>query len=244
MSEESKTNLDEDISSDKIKDSENDDSIKEDIIFCSKCGLKNSSLSKYCSSCGNSLKSIEDNIKETANSIKSAINNSEPYKNLVGVNSDSSNTASWNNKDMVDFIQKNPEYYIPKFEKMQKYEKSTSWNWASFFLSSLWFLYRKMYTYGFGIMVLSFILSYIPFIGSILRLAIPILAGIFGNSIYLKHIEKNLSELNNLDEDVKHRVILSRGGVNLVLPIALCVVIFLLISIVILFGAVAMISYY
>jgi len=78
---------------------------------------KKSSSSKYCSSCGNNLKNIED-------SIKSAINNNQTYKKLVGFDANSTINASWDNKDMVDFIQKNPEYYIPKFEQIQKYGKS------------------------------------------------------------------------------------------------------------------------
>lgn len=162
----------------------------------------------------------------------------EPFKE------DTSNKASWDNKDMVDFIQKNPEYYIPKFEQMQQYEKSTSWNWASFFIFPLWLLYRKMYAYGFGVMVLSFVLSYIPFIGIISALAIPILGGLFANSLYLKHIEKNLGELNNLNADARHRVILSKGGVNLALPIVVFVLTGLLAGIAGFIGFIAMLSYY
>lgn len=233
MSDENKLDLDKDTSTDDM-----------DIIFCSKCGLKNSSTSKFCSSCGNNLKNIEDNIRETTQNIKSAINNSETYKNLVGVNSSSSHKASWDNKDMVDFIQKNPEYYIPKFEQMQDYEKSTSWNWASFFIFPLWLLYRKMYAYGFGVMVASFILSYIPFIGFISAFAIPILGGLFGNSLYLKHIEKNLGEISTINEEARHRVILSRGGVNLALPIIVLLASTVLAFIVGMIGAIAMLGYY
>ncbi|MBQ8999251.1 MAG: zinc-ribbon domain-containing protein [Clostridium sp.] len=47
MSDENKTNLDQNVNQ--------TSSIKKDIVYCSKCGLKNSSSSKYCSSCGNNL---------------------------------------------------------------------------------------------------------------------------------------------------------------------------------------------
>ncbi|MGL5347068.1 MAG: zinc-ribbon domain-containing protein [Peptostreptococcaceae bacterium] len=244
MSDENRLDLDKDTSTDEVETLEQNSVTEEEYIFCSKCGIKNSSTSKFCSSCGNNLKNIEDNIRETTQNIKSAINNNETYKNLVGINSSSSHKASWDNKDMVDFIQKNPEYYIPKFEQMQEYEKSTSWNWASFFILPLWLLYRKMYAYGFGVMVASFILSYIPFIGFISAFAIPILGGLFGNSLYLKHVEKNLGEISNINEEARHRVIISKGGVNLVLPIVMLVVTSILASIVGIIGAIAMFGYY
>ena len=229
MSDENKTNLDQNV--------HQTSSIEKDIVYCSKCGLKNSSSSKYCSSCGNNLKNIED-------SIKSAINNNQTYKKLVGFDANSTINASWDNKDMVDFIQKNPEYYIPKFEQIQKYGKSTSWNWASFFFGYMWFLYRKMYAYGFGLMALSFILSYIPFIGIVVALGLPILTGLFGNSIYLKHIEKNLQEVSNLNEDTRHRIIINKGGVNIALPIIIYVVIFILVLILEAVSALLLFSFY
>lgn len=250
MTEQNKTILNKDSNSDQVNLEEvtptNDDIVyqEDNVIYCSKCGTKNQSSSKYCSSCGNSLKNIEDNIRETTNSIKSAINNSDTYRNFISVNSSEFTNASWNNKDMVDFIQKNPEYYIPKLEEMQKYKKSTSWNWASFFLLPWWLLYRKMYAYGFGVMVLSFILSYIPFIGFISLIAIPILGGLYGNSIYLKYIEKNLAEFRGLNEDARHRVILSKGGVNIALPIIIFIVSIIFASIAGFIGAIAMLSYY
>lgn len=247
MSEEIKSNSNEDVtkeSNESNESKEQDSSVNQDVVFCSKCGEKNSSSSKFCSKCGNNLKTIEGNIKETTENLKSAISNNETYKNLVGVSKNSSNKASWDNKDMVDFIQKNPEYYIPKFEQMQKYEKSTSWNWASFFIFPLWLLYRKMYTYGFGLIILSFLLSYIPVIGVISTIAIPILGGLFGNSIYLKYIEKKLEEISNLNDDVKHRVIISSGGVNLALPIVMCLFIVIIYFTLVIFSAIAILSYY
>ncbi|MGL5312474.1 MAG: DUF2628 domain-containing protein [Peptostreptococcaceae bacterium] len=249
MSEENKVNPTEETTTEQInqeqtENTQNDFQSESDTIFCSKCGCKNSTASKFCMSCGNNLKGIEDNIKETTESIKTAINNSSTYKNFVGINPNSTNKASWDNKDMVDFIQKNPEYYIPKFEEMQTYQKSTSWNWASFFIFPLWLLYRKMYAYGFGLMVLSFILSYIPAINVISFIAVPVLGGLFGNSLYLKYIEKKLGELSNLNEDARHRVIISSGGVNLALPIVMVIVTSLLSIIFGIFGAMAMLLYY
>lgn len=216
----------------------------ENVIYCSKCGKKNDISSKFCIDCGNTLKSIEDNIKSTTKNIKESINHNETFKNFVNPNSSFSNKASWNNKDMVDFIQKNPEYYIPKFEQIQEYNKSTSWNWASFFLGPLWLLYRKMYVYGFGLMILAFILSYVPFIGWVLPIVCCVCYGLYGNYLYLKHVEKNLDEFKHLNEDARHRVIISKGGVNLALPIIIGLLSSGILFFIGMFSAMAMFMYY
>ncbi|MGL5695080.1 MAG: DUF2628 domain-containing protein [Peptostreptococcaceae bacterium] len=213
-------------------------------VFCSKCGAKNEFNAKFCVECGNNLKTIEDNIKNTTQNIKDTINNNETFKSFVNSSSSDSNKASWNNKDMVDYIQKNPEYYIPKFEQIQEYNKSTSWNWASFLLGPLWFLYRKMYAFGFGFMVLAFILSYIPFIGWALPLACSVCYGIYGNDLYLKHLCKNLDEIKHLNEDAKHRVIISKGGVNLALPLIMAFFTSGIFFVIFIFSTMAMFMYY
>ena len=93
-------------------------------------------------------------------------------------------------------------------------------------------------------MALSFILSYIPFIGVLVALGLPILTGLLGNSIYLKHIEKNLQEVSNLNEDTRHRIIINKGGVNIALPIIIYVVIFILVLILEAVSALLLFSYY
>lgn len=205
-------------------------------VFCSKCGQENLSSDKFCSSCGNSLKSIEDSIKDTTNNIKDAITSNETYKKFTNLNVEGSMKADWDNNDIINFIQKNNEYYIPKFKEMQDFEKSTSWNWASFFLTSNWLFYRKMYGYGAGLIVANIIFACIPFIGWILNIGTCVACGLYGNSLYLKHIQKQLDSIKDLREDVKHRSILTKGGTNLVLPLVITFVLPILAIILIFLG--------
>ncbi|GAA0702159.1 hypothetical protein GCM10008904_08580 [Paraclostridium ghonii] len=205
-------------------------------VFCSKCGHKNSSPGKFCSSCGNSLESIEGSIKDDATNSKDTITNNETYTNLTDISGDVCLKVDWENNDMVNFIQKNTEYYIPKFKEMQEFEKSTSWNWASFFLAPNWLLYRKMYGYGFGLIITNVIFTFIPFLGFLLNIGTYIACGLYGNSLYLKHIQKQLSSVGGLKEDIKHRVLLSKGGTNLALPIILTCLVPILIFILLCFG--------
>ncbi|WP_250673890.1 DUF2628 domain-containing protein [Paraclostridium ghonii] len=206
-------------------------------VFCSKCGHKNSSPGKFCSSCGNSLESIEGSIKDTATNSNDTITNNETSTNLTDISGDKCLNADWENDDMVNFIQKNTEYYIPKFKEMQEFEKSTSWNWASFFLTSNWLFYRKMYGYGVGLIIANIIFAFIPFLGFLLNIGTCVACGLYGNSLYLKHIQKQLGSVEGLKEDIKHRVLLSKGGTNLALPVILTFLFIILIFILIFIGA-------
>lgn len=204
---------------------DNQDSNNMGIIYCSKCGKKNSIHSKFCVNCGNSLRSIEDSIKDTTKNIKEAITNNETYKSFTKPNYGSEYKADFDNNEMVNFVQKKAEYYIPKFKEIQELYKSTSWNWAAFFFNSWWFLYRKMYGYGFGIIVASMIISaVIPPLSLIFSIGIAILSGLYGNVVYLKHIQKELISLSSFEEDLKQRLIISRGGVNVVVPVVLVII--------------------
>ncbi|MGL5347530.1 MAG: zinc-ribbon domain-containing protein [Peptostreptococcaceae bacterium] len=205
-------------------------------IFCSQCGQEVLKSSKFCSQCGHSLKSIEDSIKDKAYNIKDSITNSETYQNFTNINGDDSIKADWDNDDMINFIQKNTEFYIPKFKDMQEFDKNTSWNWGAFFFTSNWMFYRKMYGYGVGLILANIVLAFIPFVGWLLNLATYAVCGLYGNTLYLKHIQKQLQSVDGLREDVRHRSILSKGGTNLVLPLILMFGVPLLVFILTFFG--------
>ena len=194
-------------------------------IYCSKCGKKSSKDAKFCTNCGNKLITIEDSIKNTTENIKDVIKNNETYKSFIDTSYDENSRADFDNRDMVNFIQKKVEYYIPKFKDMQELYKSTSWNWAAFFFSSWWFLYRKMYAIGFGIIIADIVIgTVIPYLSLITSIVIAVISGLYGNIAYLKHIQKQLDSFINMDEDIKQRLILSKGGVNIIIPVILAII--------------------
>lgn len=203
-------------------------------IYCSKCGKKSSKDAKFCTNCGNKLTTIEESIKNTTENIKYVIKNNETYKGFADTSYDEDSRVDFDNKDMVNFIQKKAEYYIPKFKEIQESYKSTSWNWAAFFFNSWWFLYRKMYVIGFGIIIADIVIgSVIPYLSLIASIAIAVISGLYGNIAYLKHMQKQLDSFRNMDEDTKQRLILNKGGVNIVIPVILAIItiiIFLLIG--------------
>lgn len=194
-------------------------------IYCSKCGKKSSQDAKFCTNCGNKLITIEDSIKNTTENFKEAIKNNETYKSFTDTTYDEYYRADFDNRDMVNFIQKKSEYYILKFKDIQESYKSTSWNWAAFFFNSWWFLYRKMYIIGFGIILVDIVIgSLIPSVSLIVSIALAVISGLYGNIAYLKHIQKQLDSLRNIEEDIKQRLILNKGGVNIVIPIILTII--------------------
>lgn len=51
-------------------------------------------------------------------------------------------------RDIVETVQMNSSFYLPKFKAMSGGKKKISWNWGAFFFQHLWFFYRKNYLFG------------------------------------------------------------------------------------------------
>ncbi|MEG0843740.1 MAG: hypothetical protein RRZ84_05920 [Romboutsia sp.] len=127
-----------------------------------------------------------------------------------------------NSEYLAKFIDKNFEYYIGKFDKIQMTNSKRTWNWASFLFASYWALYRKMYSLGIIVLCTNFVISYIPVIGWLCNIAIWVAMGLYGNSIYLDHINKNIGLIESNNIESKDELIKRKGGVN---PTIVCIVI-------------------
>lgn len=62
--------------------------------------------------------------------------------------------------DTVDNVSKSTQHYLDCFDKYKETGKKVSWNWSAFFFLYLWFLYRKMYLYGFLVLLGCFAFRY------------------------------------------------------------------------------------
>jgi hypothetical protein len=107
------------------------------------------------------------------------------------------------------------DYYIPKFQQMKSQNKKTSWNWVAFFFTPYWFMYRKMYGYGFAALGVAFLISLInaPII-SFLALGGYIVMGIFANYIYMQWLENNATQAKTMNEPFRTQFLQKNGGVN------------------------------
>ena len=138
---------------------------KEDNSFlvCRHCGEKNSSHSLICHKCGALLDPNDDeNDDEMPDKLPSFIeNNGNPFLFLIdpmgGVdkNKDFDGVTG---AELAKFVRANTPYYMPIFKKLK--DKNTGkFNFAAFFLTGGWYLYRKQYAMGIIISVLYFALS-------------------------------------------------------------------------------------
>lgn len=209
------------------------ESANENVIFCTQCGRKNESTSKFCNSCGSALRKNESQ----GNNLEGEINTSN-YNNYT--NSD------YSEEEMNIFLSKNQMFYLEKFDQINRTGDKKTWNWSAFLANIYWMLYRKMYVEAGLYFLANFILSFIPIIGWILSLVLWGGVGLFANSLYLDHINKKFKEINCADSNLRQTLINKYGGTNMVAPIVLLLIpivimiIFLVISVVV-FGSM---SYY
>ncbi len=156
-------------------------------------------------------------------------------------------------KEAAKFVLSNTMRYIPKFKKLNKYNKA-SWNFLAFLLPSGWFFSRKMYhngiitgvleiiatlltvpfqltCYNLGLSSMNFspqmvqkiaesmdkfpqTIVYVAFVGSVLSLAIKIVAGILGDYLYKRYAVNTIREIRETSQD-KETAFRKKGGVNI-----------------------------
>lgn len=91
---------------------------------------------------------------------------------------------------ILDLVEKNLEYYGPKFSELRQKDSKISWNWASFLFGAHWLFYRKMYTYGAAYLGISLIISFMGIFGNLLSIVLSVALGMFGNWLYMDHLGK------------------------------------------------------
>jgi len=62
--------------------------------------------------------------------------------------------------EILNFAQKNANYYLLKWRVMEITQSRISWNWASCLFGVFWLVYRKMYFYALAVMAFIFVESY------------------------------------------------------------------------------------
>ena len=177
--------------------------------YCPACGTSCRSDSAFCGSCGMKLRS----------SIQTQRNG------LLEWNSNQDNRFSQEQvADVELLIGLNVDYYISRFNDMNRLGKKSSWNWSAFLVAPLWLAYRKMYGYGVwflaGILLLSLLNSQAAYY---LTTIMYILFGIFGNYVYLCFIEKKVRQIGFLSGHERSCFVAKNGGTSITAAI-LCAV--------------------
>jgi hypothetical protein len=117
---------------------------------------------------------------------------------------------------------KNTVYYLTKFRIFDRSPGSlvVSWNWPAFFFGCAWALYRKMYLWAVSLLVIAILLNsgliFTTETSTILLLIIAVAFGAFGNALYYKCVQQNITNVRTaLNDDEKVLQFIRRqGGVN------------------------------
>ena len=186
-----------------------DDSGKESVV-CPVCGRETSKSEKYCEHCGYYLAHDRDG----------AYSESE-------VDDDFEGFYQFDKSELIEgvpagdvkrFVGGMWIYYIPRFIKMSRYQGSFTFNFTAFLMHGLWFISRKMYSFGIfltlimagiscyqiyfrsvsanltGERLLFFASIYIMLSG--IEFLVMILSGIFGNKIYMTFCARRIKKIN------------------------------------------------
>lgn len=193
-------------------------------MICESCGEYNPSESRYCLDCGADLLEGPEAQHESQEALETTSweNFSPYYEKAIGG--------------------KSVGYYLPIFRRFHVDGVGVSWNWAAFFVSFFWLLYRKMWReaslYFLGVflfiviggIVSSSVYSSSPDMGGVVfyggRLAYVltffILFPMYANALYFKKTKKKVLEAESVfsDERNRLRLVSSEGGVSPIAPAA------------------------
>lgn len=136
---------------------------EEESVKCSQCGASNEANAIVCRNCGSFLsKSVSQHLDESKEEASKDETKEEEPENMgagiggvpfslfidpmggVGKDEDLGGVTA---AELSKFVNVNTHYYIPVFARIKKHDKS-KFNFAAFFFTGAWFLYRKQYIKG------------------------------------------------------------------------------------------------
>jgi len=165
---------------------------------CPQCQQQNHEDSKFCHQCGSTL-AVESEAPIAA-----------PIAPLIHTDE-----QLWR-----QFIGPSADHYLHHFRKFGLGDKpkfALTWNWPAFlYVSFLWFLYRKMYTYALVYALGPMISTYLP--GDItVGLIWSIMAGATANYVYYWHCREHVGRIKQgpwSDPAKRDEALKETGGVQ------------------------------
>ncbi len=202
---------------------------------CSRCGTINPINGLFCEVCGNTLNSSEAQQQNFNKNMGAQMPGAQPFNPMasMGLNPFTTPFGGVNPDEIIDdvsvkdltiFVNQNTPYFIPKFKQHSDNPKSTSFNFAAFIFTGIYFLYRKMYALGILFLALT-VITALPayiiqfdnlqqtmgmqffdiniadwmytanFIFSVLNLLAMFFCGAFANKLYKNHCVKKIKTI-------------------------------------------------
>lgn len=187
-----------------------------------------------CTNCGHTL---QDN-QIFCGQCGKPIDSEKGYHRPQAVNA---TDISISEEELSLFVGKKADIYL------QKWRHNSRWNWPAFLFDAYWLMYRKMYLYCVFYLIIWFVWSnmivasvfsewnpiespgLLPLVLVICCITKPVL-GIFANKLYLHQAKRKITAIvqDPNKQESQETVITTAGGTNLVLPIAVLTIPFLL----------------
>ncbi|MCD7034054.1 DUF2628 domain-containing protein [Metabacillus sp. GX 13764] len=177
-------------------------------MYCSHCGEPLELDANFCSNCGAPVekRAVNGHEENEPDAVHKSIH---LEKEAVPEETEEPRSLT-EEEELTLFTGPNAEVYHRKWESARN---KAGWNWASFFLSGYWLLYRKMYALFFIFAGISVVLNIftLPFrfmgdavnllttiVVSILGIALMVIFGIYGNYFYYRHAKKKIADIKSL----------------------------------------------
>ena len=138
-------------------------------------------------------------------------------------------------EELQAFIQARSYYYIPKWQSFDPTLKRIApgtFNWAACLLNVFWMAYRRMYLFVIILVAIGYsiggsielIFGLRTSLTNYLGIAMMILLGRYGNSIYRKHVERKIRQIKTkISPEYWSQAFRDSGGTSLWAPIPLII---------------------
>ncbi|WP_052487717.1 LCP family glycopolymer transferase [Gordoniibacillus kamchatkensis] len=190
-----------------------------------------------CTNCGHTLQDNQNFCGQCRQRIDAGNNTS--YHRPQNITE--TQTSGVSEEELSWFIGKNADVYL------QKWRRNSRWNWPAFLFDAYWLMYRKMYLYCVFYLIIWFVWSNVIVASvfsewnpiespGLLQLVLVIccipkpVLGIFANKLYLYQAKRKIIAIvrDPNKHESREAEITASGGTNLVLPIAVLTIPYLL----------------
>lgn len=193
--------------------------------YCSSCGQHISPNARFCGNCGNPLEQLVNQQQATQQPYyQQPYNQQQTYQPPVQQQpmypqqaptwqDQQSNSYEVPLEEWLRLFTRSPRY-------IEKWNRNSKWNWASFTFNPVWFAYRKMYAEcAIYVSIMAGLALLELLLGFSLRgayYAIYIFNGTLGNKLYYRKARKEIDNILLLhgDTEIRRHLILQKGGTS------------------------------
>ncbi len=136
-------------------------------------------------------------------------------------------------ENFATFIEKKTDYYLSRWNIFENSGEKINWNWAAFFFSAYWMMYRKMYVPAVAVFVGIRLVKYIIALGGgefyrLVAVVGLLFTGALGNWIYYVYASRKIDDIADTagsdDPSLIGRTVREAGGTSWMWVIMLIII--------------------